>query len=161
MRKGIRVMGLSLALGLAPAAAAQQQPTSLLTGVNPQAIQFKPIDMSNMVAPPPVPGLQQANSSSLSRFFSNFKLPNFSSIFGSNQPAPAFPGQQPDAFAPVLPTAQLPGQQPNAYGPLLPTTTLPPPAYPNAYGPLLPTTTLPPPGQPDAIHPLLPFTPNS
>jgi len=159
MRKGIRRTGLVLVLVLvvAPRATAQQtSPTGFLTGVTPQNMQFKPIDMSNMVTPPPV--VPQPSSFSLTKLVSFFKLPNFSSIFSTNKPAPVFPGQQPDGFAPVLPTTMLPGQQPNAYNPLLPTTTLPTPP-PNGYNPVLPTTTLPTP-PPDAIHPLLPFTPN-
>jgi hypothetical protein len=179
MRKRIRTLGLALVLGLVSGTATAQQAVSFFTPSNPQALQFRPIDTSNLIATPPPPIVQQSKpfsltnlvspppaiaqqpkSFSLTSLVSSLKLPSFSSIFGHNATPPVFPGQLPNGFAPVLPTTILPGQHPDAIHPVLPTTKLPPPGHPDAIFPVLPTTKLPPPRQPDAIKPLLPFTPN-
>ena len=85
---------------------------------------FQPIDTSKLVAPLPTPTVTQSSTFSLTRLFQKISLPSFPPLFSHNQaPAPVFPGQQADAFRPLLPTM-----------------TLPPPQYPNAFQPLQPFT---------------------
>jgi hypothetical protein len=123
------VAALFFGLAMAGSAHAQQgftvtngTPSSFLTGISPQQVTFKPIDTSKLVATPPGPALRQ-KSFSLASLISNINLPSFSSIFSHNQtPAPVLPGQHPNAYQPVLPSAVPIPPYADAYRPLLPFT---------------------------------------
>ena len=74
MRNRTWMAGLLLGFVLAAPVWAQNRPaSSLLTGVNPQDIVFKPIDTSNMVTPIPL----TTDKFSFGRLFSKAFIPDF------------------------------------------------------------------------------------
>jgi hypothetical protein len=137
--------------------AQSRDPAAFLTGISPRDLQFKTIDTSKMVAPPPL----QPDKFSFNRYFSKvlgFNLPSsFQTIFSSSR-TPGIQNSSPfftktsQGSVPIPPSA-------SPIQPLPPTVNFPTPQNTSPFVPLPPTTTLPALNNNRLIQPLPPIYP--